>query len=509
MKTPSTELHRLIHSLDKSEKAWFTTQAEKGSDYQRLFDAILRQKIYDEKAIKEQFKGEPFLNRLSAVKNYLYEFILQCLTNQHANDEIEATISTQIRFCELLLNKKQFEIALKRIRKIKEQCIAYSQFLPALQAIRVEKKIHSIRDAKGDYMMVMNLWDEIIAYTAKYENQSNYYKLHDQHQHFRRTIIVPRTAAEIGHYKKMLQHPLLQTDNAANSSMSLLFYHAIKGECLTQLDDYRNALKHHQSAVQLCETIQMPIERYITLYSALLVNLGNTFLHLEEIDEALLIVERITNLTKKHPQIASDVYKAIVFANWATLELYVFYYSGRFEEGVSHLESAIEKLQQDYSQYLSTTAQLVINYYAAILYYGSNQPRKAIKKINLIINNDNEYIGHDIVCFAYLLRLIIHIDRGNDDLVISVAKNTITYLEKRQRMFRTEKLFLEFCKKLIRGKPVSKHGLMKEMKEKFYRIRNAESEKSVLQFFDFSAWFTAKSERKQYVEAYQTLRKRK
>jgi hypothetical protein len=253
----------------------------------------------------------------------------------------------------------------------------------------------------------------------------------------------------------------------------------------------------------------MPIERYVTLFSALLCGLANILLYLEETNEALLIVDRIINLTKKYPQIASDVYKAIVFANWATLELYVLYYSGRFEKGVSRLESAIEKLQQDYGQYLSKTAQLVINYYAAVLYYGSNQPRKAIKKINLIINNDSAYIGHDTVCFAYLLRLVIHIDRDNDELVISVAKNTITYLEKRQRMFRTEKLFLEFCKKLIRCNPITKHELMKEMRMKFQQIRYAESEKNALQFFDFLAWFTAKSERKQYAEAYRALRKTK
>jgi hypothetical protein len=79
---PSTELHDLIKSLTKSEKRFFKLHSALQSgdkNYLRIFDAIDKQKVYDEEALKKQFAKETFIKHLPSEKNHLYKLILKAL----------------------------------------------------------------------------------------------------------------------------------------------------------------------------------------------------------------------------------------------------------------------------------------------------------------------------------------------------------------------------------------------------------------------------------------------
>ncbi|MDQ3021512.1 MAG: hypothetical protein M3R36_13225 [Bacteroidota bacterium] len=79
------DLFQLIKSLTQSEKRFFKVYASlhhiKGDEnkYFKLFNAIDKQKIYDEELIRKQFGNEKFLKQLFVVKNYLYHTILKSL----------------------------------------------------------------------------------------------------------------------------------------------------------------------------------------------------------------------------------------------------------------------------------------------------------------------------------------------------------------------------------------------------------------------------------------------
>ena len=66
MKTNSDPLHQLIHSLSKGEKRSFKIYASRHvlgdeNNYVKLFDAIEKQKEYDEEALLKKFKNEKFI----------------------------------------------------------------------------------------------------------------------------------------------------------------------------------------------------------------------------------------------------------------------------------------------------------------------------------------------------------------------------------------------------------------------------------------------------------------
>ena len=57
-------LHNLIHSLSKSEKRFIRLNAQfhqGDKTYMKLFDAIEKQKKYDEEALKVKFRNEKFI----------------------------------------------------------------------------------------------------------------------------------------------------------------------------------------------------------------------------------------------------------------------------------------------------------------------------------------------------------------------------------------------------------------------------------------------------------------
>ena len=105
---PSDELFKLIKSLNKSEKRFFklaSTLQSGDKNYIRLFDAIEKQKQYDDEAIKEMFKGETFIKHLPSEKNHLNKLILKSLRAYHADNSVSAQLAEEIKNIEILYEK--------------------------------------------------------------------------------------------------------------------------------------------------------------------------------------------------------------------------------------------------------------------------------------------------------------------------------------------------------------------------------------------------------------------
>src|SRR5271154_6422949 len=91
-------LFALIKSMTKAEKRFFRIDTAKfqqaeSKDYLRLFDAIAAQKVYDQKAIRDKFKNEPYFNQLYAVKKYLEHQILKSLRSFCSEESCEIKLN--------------------------------------------------------------------------------------------------------------------------------------------------------------------------------------------------------------------------------------------------------------------------------------------------------------------------------------------------------------------------------------------------------------------------------
>ena len=117
MKTPSPDLFHLIRSLSAQEKKYFKQYAARYSEarsntYMLLFDAITKQDVYDEAAIKAQFAKQDFVKQLSVAKNYLFEKLLDALMEMHADGDESLALLKMIGRFELLFRRNLIAPAL-------------------------------------------------------------------------------------------------------------------------------------------------------------------------------------------------------------------------------------------------------------------------------------------------------------------------------------------------------------------------------------------------------------
>ncbi len=105
---PSNELFDLIQSLTKSEKRFFKLHSALQSgekNYLRIFDAVDKQKAYDEEAIKKQFAKETFIRHFPSEKNHLYKLVLKALRAYHAESSVTGVLKQHINNIEILFQR--------------------------------------------------------------------------------------------------------------------------------------------------------------------------------------------------------------------------------------------------------------------------------------------------------------------------------------------------------------------------------------------------------------------
>lgn len=500
--TPSNELHQLIHSLNKNERKWLSNHAQKGSDYQRLFDAIRKQKVYDEEKLKEKFRNESFIHRFSATKNYLFKFILHELFLQYINNDSESSLFAQIHYCELLMRKGLLNTAYKRILKLKKICVEDELFRQAILAISIQRSILYLSNNERDFSLLEQTYQEEQTILKKHGNWVDYLYLNSQLSDYRNKNFVARTQDESIFYKDFLKHPLLQNEDQALTRFTQFIYNRLIGECLTRLNEHQKAIHFRKRAVELYEGVYSKNEKFFRYYTMSLAELGFTLCDIQQTDHALAVVKQIYLLEKKYPKTYSSQNRINLFTSWSVLELYTYYHSGRFEEGGKRLEDVIERSIQKRYVDMNPVNLLALNFNTIRVYYGANQYRKALRRIAAIINERADDIGNDIVCFLYLLRLMIHIEVSDDDLIASIGRSTANFLQKKKRLYRTETLILGLSQKIVDKSPKERIDLFEKTKIAFDKISGMKSEERLIEYFDFSSWFTSRINQRSFAEVF-------
>ncbi len=148
-RTASDTLYQLIHSLDRTEKGYvkkFFAQHVIGdeNDYVLLFEAIDALEEPNEQVLRESLAGSRMLSRLPAVKNYLYQRILEAMRVYHASKSPEREIVELLLDADFLWEKTHYEQAMVRIRKAKELARRYDEFAFWIKTISWEKNYRGV-----------------------------------------------------------------------------------------------------------------------------------------------------------------------------------------------------------------------------------------------------------------------------------------------------------------------------------------------------------------------------
>jgi hypothetical protein len=134
----SDHLYKLVKSLSKAEKRYFKIFTSRhtigeSNNYHQLFDYIDKMSEYDEELIKDHFKNESFIERLSIAKSRLYEAILKSLDGFYSNSSIEAKLKRTLHCVEILYKKSLYSQASKQLRSAKKIAIKHEKFTSLIE----------------------------------------------------------------------------------------------------------------------------------------------------------------------------------------------------------------------------------------------------------------------------------------------------------------------------------------------------------------------------------------
>ncbi len=498
MSRPSSDhLFRLIKSLSKAEKRYFKLFAGRNTvngkkEYVALFDAIDQQKEYDEEKLALKFEGSTFDHSPAIAKNRLYETVLKSLHAFHAESSIGVELQRLLHYVEILFNKSLYDESRKILNKAHRIATKYEKHAFLLEITKWEKRMMEKDSYSGQNIDdVMSALHEDKLLIDKLKNYSDFWNIKS------RLILLlnkrgkVRDTKEMENFKTVIDNILLNNEENALSYESRYLYFQIYSAYYFGTGDYENSYNYIRKHLELIEDHSEIFKEEPNKYFSALSNIIYLCAQLGKFNEIPKYLAKLKAISSDNVKMTEDL--AIkLFSSVYSAELSLYLQTGEFDKSiklVDEIKSGLEK----YEGKISKLREAYFRFSIAQVYFATGEYSKAIKWINLLLNDHSIDDSQDIHCIARIFNLIIHLEAGNDDLVPYTMRSTQRYLEKRNRIYRFESIFLSFLNKLLKANDsTEKRESFQALRKELVGISKDPFEKSVFEYFDFISWVEGK-----------------
>ena len=487
-------LFLLIKSLEKAEKRHFKLYIKRSSGKEdlkivRLFDALDKQKEYDEKAL---FKKLEDVNKpqLTNLKTHLYKQILASLRLLKSSDSIDLQLNEQFDYAHILYKKGLFMQSLRIIDRAKEIARANQKFNVLPQLITLEKRIEGLHITRNIQFRAETLSAEAnevsrhIDMVARLSNLAlKLFSWFVQHGHARnkedekdiKQFMKESLPADVwqltGFYERLYLY------------QSFTWYAFIR-------QDFLQYYRYAQKWVNLFSEQPLMIRVETGHYIKSIHNLLNAHFDLRnypKFDKTLNLLQQVaqTDRVKDH-----DNFRIQAFIYISTARINQHFMMGTFIEG-RKLIPDIEKELEEYNLFLDNHRILVLNYKFAMLYFGSGDYNSSIDYLQKIINDKNN-LRYDLQCYARVVHLMAHYELGNDMLMESLSKSVYRFMAKMKNLTVVEETMFKFLRQSI---PLSPRQLKPEFEKLLHTIKHLEKnrfETRAFAYLDIISWVESK-----------------
>ncbi len=501
---PSTELFKLIRSLSKSEKRFFKLSSALQSgekNYLKIFDVIEKQSEYDEEELKRTFRGERFIKHLPSEKNHLYKLILKSLRAYHSDQTVGGLLKQEIKNVEILYDKALFKECEKFVKRAKQTAREYERFYYWFELISWEKKLLEEAYEAGEFNT--NL-DELVAeeelVISKLRNLAEYTVIYSKINLIFRSGGFTRNETERSQVEEIANYHLIKGKNTAISTTAASMCYYIKGLCAATNREFADSFQFFNRTKEILDNNpNIKIEsaqRYVLTLSHLL----RCYIEDKDFKNAERTLTDLRGLENQKGFTSIDISLKIFTLSY-NLELSLLQARGEFDRAVK-LIAQIEELLQEYGDKISKEQIIQFHYNFAYSYFGAQEYKKALHHINEVLNDNEQNLRQDIYSFARLLNLLIHFELGNLDFMDYVIKSTNRYLNKQEKDYRIENIFIKNIRKL--SKIVNNYEriqIFESMKEEIDELLKDHSERVIMEYFNVSAWIESNLSRISLSEA--------
>ena len=487
-------LLQLIRSLEKAEKRNFKLYIKRSSKKEdlkivRLFDALDKQKEYDEKSLLRKM-SDVTKPQLANLRTHLYKQLLASLRLLKSSDSLDLQLNEQFDHAHILYKKGLFLQSLRIIERAKEIARANQKYNFLLQLITLEKRIenlHITRSMQHRAEILSNEANEVNRHIDMVSRLSNLalklYGWYVEHGHarneedekairqFMKESLPADAWEQTGFYERLYLY------------QSFTWYAFI---CQDFLKYYRYTKKWVELFINEPLMIRVETGHYIKG----LHNLLNAHFDLRnhrQFEKTLKQFEKFakTDRVKDH-----DNFRMQAFIYISTARINQHFMRGTFKEGLS-LVPAIEKELAGYDLFVDRHRILVLNYKFAMLYFGSGDHDRCIDYLQKIIH-DKTSLRYDLQCYARVVHLMAHYELGNDMLMESLTKSVYRFMAKMKNLTVVEEAVFRF---LRRSLPLSPRQLRPEFEKLLHTIKHLEKnrfETRAFAYLDIISWVEGK-----------------
>lgn len=508
----TNHLHELVHSMTKNEKRYFKIAASKhviGSknNYVKLFDFVVKQTEPDDEEIRERFKGENFVKRLSAAKYDLYNLILRSLNEYHTMDTVKGQIRDHLQRASVLQNKALYAQAQKVLQGAKKQAYQFDEFKLILEIIDQElaviQRLGQMVERRDE---VDELQDEAEVIIKRMLNISEFDKIGSNTTKRMNSIGRPRNDIELQAYNDIVKESV-NWNRSEEDFTPLERMHLYKSKSLWYfaINDVEKSWEYTKKRVDLYDQYLERITDPSTYLSAL-YNLEVTSNKLEKYELGREIRQRILTFDKINPDWKITENNRVLMFKSLNNELIYLISTAQYEKADELVEEISAQLE-DFKGKLGESDEVIYLYNFSNLYIYSGQYNKSLRWLSKLLNH--KYVGYreDVYAFARILNLLVHYELGNYDVLPYYVRSTYRYLKKEQRTSKIEYLLVDFIKKKV---PKFERGVSKAVIDAFVELKadidavlaENEYEATLMEYFDLSIYLSSKINKTTFREEY-------
>ncbi|MEO9256802.1 MAG: hypothetical protein ABI207_00395 [Crocinitomicaceae bacterium] len=504
----SDELFQLIKSLNKTEKGYFKKYASthiigEKNNYMKLFEAIDKQRVYDEEKIKEIFAKETFIKHLPSEKNYLSDLILRSLTSYSSSVSNEFRINELLLQIEVLFKKSLYKQCKKLLRKAKGLAYEYENNILLLNILDWEKVIIQ---SEFYYLKTENFIDDIFkeeqVIIEKIQSTSEYWKLAAKTYRLHTEQGTARNDEEVKEFAKVMatKHPW--DVRQSMPFIAKIFRYNAHSIYYYYINDYKKSYEYLQKELALWESNPLQIKEHLSFYVLAVNNMILTYGRLNKYKEQKVYIEKLRQVPRQWSKIAYEDMDSKIFLRLCSYETDIYLKTGECEKGIALVPKIEVGLKEFGDKLVQKRILMTVYFNISYLYFISGNYSKALYWENKILNHPHIDIAEDIICFSKILNLLIHFEMNNDLLLEYVVKSTYRFLYKRDRLYKLENLILNFIRKKLPLMNTEKKRMesFKELREEIMEISKDPNETQFLQYFDFNEWLTSKIENRSFAE---------
>gem|GEM_PF-5247072 len=402
MKQDSGNLHLLVHTLTKHEKIFFRNQSKRWGDekdYLHLFDYLLAKDQVNDQMIRTHFEGEAFLKRLPAVKNYLFNKILESLILMDRKRSMEGQIRERVEAAIILHKKGLIKASVKKLRKAAKLADATCNHRLQLEVIQVEKRLY------GRYRVLDQEAIEVL-----YQKEEDILGMISSNNFFwqHSTLTYARLSAEglwinattKAYFEEVLEKEELISAEFARGALAQARRFNLEGLIQQQLGNNAAFLAASREVVAVFEEDELFRTSNLFLYSIGLDYLVIALIVNEAYEEALAVNLKLEKLarSKAMPKENASTLNNLDFRILA--RKFTIYCQQKKTDLAMELLPGIESLLEDGPE-VEQAGQLELYFQVAGLYFRISRFEKSLDWIQKTMENANVAGRDDVYGYAF------------------------------------------------------------------------------------------------------------